>query len=135
MYNYSNLKVLVVDDEPIVINTITTMLNDMKIGHVRSSQSPLEAIELMQTFTPNIILSDIEMGDIDGFEFVSRARVSCRDVNQAAIVFLTGHSNAEIINKAKALRVAGYLLKPVSYDKLSASIMRIFKALKLAGKI
>lgn len=131
----SELRILVLDDEAIVADAIGDMLNDVGIKRVTTCYSPEEAMCVLKDFNPHIIFSDIEMGEIDGFKFVEDARSEFGKLKNTAIIFLTGHSNHDIVEKAKALKVAGYLLKPVSFDKLKASIFRVTNALAAQGKL
>ena len=131
----NKLKVLILDDDKIVTGLLEDILLDHGIDNFKVFNSPKIALEKLEFFTPNLILSDIEMDEINGFEFIQQAREKHPKMKQAAVLFLTGHSSPEMIKKAKELRVAGYLLKPIQVDKFKASLIRIYKALISSGKL
>ena len=135
MAKFSDLKVMVLDDGPFMTNILFGMLDDLGVKTKERFHSVEEANESLETFTPNVVLSDIDMPDTDGFQFIKNARAEYPHINQAAVVFLTGHSDPDFIRKAKALGVAGYLLKPVKYDKLRANLTRVHNALTASGRL
>ena|GEM_PF-6585325 len=135
MEKFSDLKVMVLDDEPFITNILFGMLDDLGVTAKERVHSAEEANVSLETFTPNVVLSDIDMPDMDGFEFITNARSEFPHINQAAVVFLTGHSDPDFIKKAKSLGVAGYLLKPVKYDKLRSNLTRIHNALTASGRL
>ncbi len=135
MIDFSKLKILILDDDAVVTDILYRMLDDLGVKTKEKFQDAVAATAALENFTPNVILSDIDMAGIDGFQFVRDARHSHPQVNQAAVVFLTGHSDPGFIHKAKELRVAGYLLKPINYDKLRASLVRVYNALLASGRL
>ncbi|MBL4787682.1 MAG: response regulator [Kordiimonadaceae bacterium] len=135
MAKFSDLKVMVLDDEPFITSILFDMLDDLGVQTKEKYHSVEEANTSLENFAPNVVLSDIDMPDTDGFQFIKKARVEHPHINQAAIVFLTGHSDPAFIKKAKALGVAGYLLKPVKYDRLRANLTRVHNALTASGRL
>ena len=135
MINAQKLKILILDDEKFFTKMIAIILNDMGIKAVKVFNEPKEALAALATFTPNIIISDIEMPDMDGFQFVKGARKKYPDINQAAVIFLTSHSEADYIQKAKGLGVSGYLLKPISPEKIINLINKTYNSLLASGRL
>lgn len=135
MINYKKLKVLVLDDEKFFTKLITAILLDAGVGAVKVFNDPKDALAALSTFTPNIIISDIEMGDMDGFEFIKKAREKYQNIDQAAVVFLTSHSESDYIQKAKGLGVSGYLLKPISPGKITNLLGKVYNSLRTSGRL
>lgn len=133
--NTQKLKILVLDDEKFFTKMIAIILNDMGVKVVKVFNDPKEALVSLKTFKPNIIISDIEMGDMDGFQFVKEAREKHPDIDQVAVIFLTSHSEADYIQKAKGLGVSGYLLKPISPEKIIKLLGKTYNSLLASGRL
>ncbi len=113
-----SLRILIADDETLITMSLSTMLNN--VGHqvVGRARSGEEAIEMAKKLKPDIILMDIRMGDMDGIE-ASRRILSERAV---PIIILTAFSQADLIDRADAIGVSGYLVKPVTENDLLPAI-------------
>lgn len=113
-----SLKILIADDETLIAMSLTTMLQN--IGHrvVARARSGQEAVEKAREFSPDLILMDIKMNDMDGLE-ASRRILSEKP---APIVILTAFSQEDLIEQADAIGVSGYLVKPVSENDLLPAI-------------
>ena len=135
MIDYKKLNILVLDDQKIFTNIISSVLVDIGVGSVKIFNDPKMALECLKTYTPNIIISDIEMGEKDGFQFVKEAREDYPATKLAAVILLTSHSEAEFIQQAKGLGVSGYLLKPISPEKIKTILKKIYNSLLAAGRL
>ncbi len=109
-----SLKILIADDETLIAMSLTTMLQN--IGHrvVARARSGQEAVEKAREFSPDLVLMDIKMNDMDGLE-ASRRILAEKPV---PIVILTAFSQKDLIEQADAIGVSGYLVKPVSENDL-----------------
>ncbi len=108
--------VLVVDDEPDVRNTVTAALESAG-WETRSAASGPVAIEMATAEAPDLILLDLHMPGMDGFEVITklRSQEATRDVPVMVFTAITGHEA-----KARALRLGatGYLTKEVNHRAL-----------------
>lgn len=80
-----------------------------------------EALEVMSTLRPNIIISDIAMPNMDGFTFFEAVRARPEWV-AIPIIFLTARGEKEDILKGKNLGAEDYLVKPLSRDELLTAV-------------
>lgn len=111
------LKILVADDEAIIRMGLRTML--ATLGHeALLAPNGREALNLIRTARPDLALLDIQMPLTDGLE---AARVIGRK-HPMPVIMLTAFSQAELLEKAAALPIQGYLVKPVSERDLAAAI-------------
>jgi len=110
-------RVLLVDDnEPMLARAAAVLTPDCVI--VGAVQDGPAAIEAARTLQPDVIVLDISMPGMTGFEVMYRLR-ECGSA--AAVVFLTVHDDEEFVLAAKAAGVIGYVLKPqLASDLLSA---------------
>ncbi|PMH41445.1 diguanylate cyclase response regulator [Vibrio sp. 10N.286.49.B3] len=110
------MRILLVDD--VKLDRMQLEIRLKQLGHiVTSAASGAEALDVYPTFDPELVLLDISMPDMDGFEVSRKVREYFPD--WIPIIFLSGHDEPEMI--AKAIQAGGddYLIKPV--DKLVLS--------------
>ena len=101
--------ILVIDDEKANILALTSILQaEYKVHAVVNS---LEAIEAAETEKPDIILLDIIMPDLDGYDVITALK-STEKTKDIPIVFISGLNNIEAEEKALALGAADYITKP-----------------------
>jgi two-component system LytT family response regulator len=121
-----NIRVLVVDDEPLARLGITTRLNaysDMSV--VAECSTGEEAREMIQQVSPDLIFVDVEMPGISGLDLLRelpREQARC-------IVFLTAHE--EYALDAFNVEALDYLLKPIDDARFGACIERARRMLAL----
>ena len=120
--NTHELKILVVEDSPSMIETIRDYLAQMGIHHPVIAQNGKEALEMFQDSRPDIVLLDAILPDIEGYEIARQIRLLERGGEWTAIIFLTSKTQDEHL--ARGIDVGGddYLLKPISQMVLSAKI-------------
>lgn len=115
-------RILVVDDSPLYIRQITSMLKDRyEIESVTSGEMALLAVE---TFNPDVILLDYEMPEMDGKQVLMKLK---QNMFTAAIpvIFLTAVADKRYIKEVLALRPSGYILKPVNKMELLKRIAEV----------
>lgn len=100
--------ILVVDDEPINIKMIQLIMKDEPMYTVIGANSGAEALKILEEREVNLILLDVIMPEMDGFETLSRIK----DKYDIPVVFMTGDKNIETIQKATDYGVEDYLTKP-----------------------
>lgn len=112
-------RILVVEDESIIALHLEETLSDLGYRVAGSLRTGEEAIQHAGELAPDLILMDIHLaGAIDGI----RAADVIRERVDVPIVFLTAHSDAGMIDRAKRGSPYGYLVKPVSARELAAAI-------------
>ena len=122
-------RVLVVDDEPSITDLVSMALRYEQFD-VRVASNGREAIDTVESFSPDLAVLDIMMPGIDGFEVARRLR------NQGAqlpILFLTARDATE--DKIRGLTLGGddYMTKPFSVEELVARIRAILRRVQPAA--
>ena len=114
------IRVLLVDDQPVVRRGLRVRFQlepDMQVIGEASTGS--EALTLAQILTPDVVLMDIEMPDMDGIE----ATVALRTVvPQSAVVILSIHTDRQTRMKAQAAGAVAFVEKRGTTDILLAAI-------------
>jgi two-component system, chemotaxis family, chemotaxis protein CheY len=120
------INVLVVDDIGIMRHTIKDHIT--KLGHhvVAEASNGDEAISLYKRLKPTIVTMDIAMpafnGILSGIDALRQIKEFDKD---AKVIMITSHGESELIREAIHLGAKGYILKPVTQDKLEAMFLKL----------
>jgi two-component system OmpR family response regulator len=125
----SVVRVLVVDDELNITELVCLGLR-YEGFEVKSAADGREALRAVREFDPSVLILDVRMPGIDGFEVCRRLRASG---NLAPVIFLTARDSTE--DKIAGLTIGGddYLTKPFSLDELIARVRAIVRRIE-AGR-
>jgi chemosensory pili system protein ChpA (sensor histidine kinase/response regulator) len=133
-HEHAPYNVLVVDDSLSMRHVLSVAVK--KAGWVPlPARDGLEALDIIQRSTrpPDLVLLDIEMPRMDGFEFLSTIR--SHKANAALpIVMLTSRSGEKHRDKANALGATDYMVKPFQEDALIRNIDRLIQAARLGER-
>lgn len=114
------LRVVVIDDHPVVRHGIGSMICDEHhLDVVGEAESGREAVELLARTRPDIALIDLSLGDMNGIEVMAAARPSAPETR---FIVLTIYGRCEDIQRAFAGGASGYLLKDAGREELLAAI-------------
>ena len=113
-----NAKIMmVVDDDPLVTALVQKCLARAGYGRFVSTNNPLEAIALMKHEKPDLVLLDVLMHNLSGFELLEAVR--CDELLEATpIIMLTAESTAEAKLCALQIGATDFLSKPVDPSEL-----------------
>jgi CheY-like chemotaxis protein len=121
----SGVTVLVVDDEPDARELIERVLTECR-AHVLTASSAEQALAMLQRERPHVLVSDIGMPNVDGYEFLRRVRALGHAAGGAIpAIALTAFARSE--DRTRALR-AGFLVhvsKPVEPSELVATVASV----------
>ncbi len=124
MGSLSGYKVLVVDDNDFVRLMVRKFLGEFGFKEVYEAANGEDGIKLLEK-KPDIVICDINMEPLNGFEFLQHVRQQKAPTGKLPVIFLTSNANAEYVQNAVDLSVDAYLLKPVTADNLKAKIMSL----------
>lgn len=119
-------KVLVIDDDVLLIRLIEHNLSQVE-AEVLKACSGYEGISLVRTQQPDLVILDIVLPDIDGWEVLRRIR----QISKVPIVMLTIKENEEDIVRALDNGADDYVTKPVGMKELVARVQAIFRRAEL----
>ncbi|WMJ86477.1 response regulator transcription factor [Anaerocolumna sp. MB42-C2] len=114
-------KVVIIDDEPIIVEGISRMIPWDKFGCqiVATANDGIEGAEIIREQKPNILFSDVAMPGLDGLSMVAGLK---SEFPNTEISILTGYRDFDFAQKAIRLGVTRYLLKPSSMDEINEAI-------------
>lgn len=124
----SAIKVMVVDDQASMRAMIRRALQDFGFRDVRERPSATEALADVRANRVHLIISDFNMPDMNGLQLLEAVRKDA-DIGKTVFIMLTGSSDREIVQRAAALGVNNYLVKPFAPAALKEKIERVFGAL------
>ena len=117
-------RVLVVDDEPIMLRSIKSWLDgEFDVSLVNSG---VTAISFLEKHEVDLVLLDYEMPDMDGPELLGILREN-EKTKQLPVIFLTSKDDRASILKVMELKPSGYLLKNRKPEEILASVQKFFK--------
>ena len=115
-------KILIVDDDPNILLSLDYLMR--KNGfHVFVARNGAEALELIETEIPELILLDIMMPDVDGYEICKEVQ-SKEWSKHIKIIFLSAKSKEADIQKGIELGAVSYITKPFSSKQLLAEVQQ-----------
>lgn len=121
-------KVLIVDDDPITLGMLEANLEDD--FEVRTADSGEACLEAIPDFAPDLVLLDIEMPGIDGYETCRRLQEG-RDGHLLPVIFVSSHDTLDERLKAYESGGTDFVIKPFEADEL---IVKTEKAIKLEAE-
>lgn len=125
----SKIRVLIVDDHPVVRHGLHNMLKSTDdIAVVGEAGGGTEVLEKVSLLNPDVILLDIRMPGLTGLQVVERLQQKHEDVK---IIILTSHSDDEYIFGALQAGAHGYLLKSVAHEKLADAVRTAYSGKRM----
>ncbi|HET9520538.1 MAG TPA: response regulator [Candidatus Limnocylindrales bacterium] len=118
------IRVLIVDDIPETRDHLTKLLGfEGDIEVVGAAASGAQALQLAVQLTPDVILMDINMPDMDGITATERLAAEAPD---AAVVMMSVQGEADYLRRSMLAGAREFLVKPFSSDELTASIRQVY---------
>jgi DNA-binding NarL/FixJ family response regulator len=119
-----SVTVLIVDDHPVVRDGLHAILStEADISVVGEAGTGLEALELVNTLRPAIVLMDLMLPDIEGTEVIRRV---CSHSSDTAFIVLTTVAGDEEIYKTLEAGARGYLFKDMARKELVQAIRAVY---------
>ncbi|MBP1755859.1 MAG: two component AraC family transcriptional regulator [Firmicutes bacterium] len=125
-------KVVIIDDEPIIVEGISRMIkwDQYACKIVATANDGIEGAQIIRSFQPDIIITDISMPDMDGLTMIAGLKSEFPDME---VSILTGYRKFEYAQRAIRLGVTRFLLKPSNMEELIEAITAMTENLKSKG--
>ncbi len=118
MTNPNAIKVLIAEDDPLVGEMIRGMLEDAGYVVVGQALDGLQAIEMVQSHQPHVVLMDLEMPNLGGIE----ATANIINNTPVPVVILTAYDSPELVQQASRAGAGAYLVKPPNDHEIDRAI-------------
>lgn len=120
MFSDETHAVLVVDDDPLNLSVMHTALNSA--GYMTyAANSGYQALNMTSDIKPDLVLLDVVMPGIDGFEVCRRLKADPSTID-IPVIFITAHSSPDRMAEGYTLGAVDYLVKPVSMAELLVKV-------------
>jgi CheY-like chemotaxis protein len=110
-----HLKILLVDDEPEILELLTTFLTDKGFS-VTSCSNGRDGLDALHSDSIDLVLSDIAMAEMNGFEFLRHVR---NEYPGIGIILMTAYDEQYPLSEALRAGADGYITKPFNLKKFS----------------
>ena len=122
----TRIRALIVEDEPLARRTLREILADVPwLECVGEAETGTRAVEMIDALTPDLVLLDIEMPELNGLQVLDRIR------HEPAVIFTTAYDRYAV--SAFELEALDYLLKPFGRERCLAALERARRALPVGG--
>jgi YesN/AraC family two-component response regulator len=124
--NYASRTFLLVDDERFMLGLIDRVLKQCQAGRVLRAPHGAKALNMFSGSATQVdcIIADLNMEPMNGLDLLQAVRtgVNKKIPRDQRFIMLTGHGESDAVRAAIALDVQGYILKPISIEKLVTTI-------------
>ncbi len=116
----TKIRLMLVDDHKLFRCGIKSLFENSKnIFVVAEASNGKEAISKIITQNPDVVLLDLELGDINGLDIIEKVSSQRPDIK---FVILTSHINEHVINKAMKMGIYGYVMKDINAEYLDVIV-------------
>ncbi|MDP3841149.1 MAG: response regulator [Oxalobacteraceae bacterium] len=116
-------KILIVDDEPNIVISLEFLMQQSGY-EVATARDGADAMQKIATFQPDLVLLDIMLPQLNGFEICQRIRENSR-WNRIKVIMLSAKGREIEVSKGIALGADAYVTKPFSTKDLIAQVQRL----------
>ena len=121
------LNIMIVDDSTIIRKTLQMKLEESGFSVVAQAKSGKEAVEMYGKVLPDLVTMDITMPIMNGIEALKLIKKTYKD---AKIIMITSHGEERLVMDAITSGAKGYILKPITEEKLIEAITRVYPQCK-----
>jgi len=125
------VKILLIDDDELIVRSLKKVLTKLNYD-VKTCLNVIESEDMIEEFSPNIILLDIYLSPYDGLTYLKKFRMKYPEI---PIIMITGYSNVQSTVKAIKLGAYDFLLKPMDIDYLKFVLDKAAKEFKLKNEV
>ena len=121
-------KILIADDEPLIVSGLSERIDWAALGCqvVSTAENGLEARRLLETLTPDILLTDIVMPGLSGLELAEIIRAEHRHTE---VILLSTYDHFEYAREGLRIGVCDYILKPIDIARLQEAVRKAIERL------
>lgn len=114
------LKILVVEDEQEILENVVELLQ-LSNFEAYGTLDAASGMQIVEEWLPDIVLCDITMSGINGYDFLQYLQSKPQTAN-LPLIFLSARADAKTIQKAQQMGAAGYVIKPFTSEQLLNAI-------------
>jgi response regulator of citrate/malate metabolism len=124
--NEEALTVMIVEDDPIAAKIVEQFAQKSeRFSVVATASTGAQAIELLEAYTPDLILLDVFLPDMSGIDLLWKARHAGQKID---FILITAANDTETVSHAMHGGAFGYIIKPIIIDKFMATLQQYAEA-------
>ncbi len=124
---FAQLNVMAIDDEEFARGLITRVLEMIGVGSVLTAENGIDALAQLERteLAVDLVISDIEMPEMNGYEFVRRLRYGAvPHYKELPVIMLTGKDTEKNVRSARIHKISGFVVKPPEVNTLKDHMRR-----------
>ncbi len=120
-------KILIVDDEPVNVYILESFLEDGQFANFLSTSDPREVRKMFLEYRPDLVLLDLMMPALSGYEVMEQLRAEMAPDNEVPIMVLTADASKETAYKSLEQGASEFLTKPFDLTELGLRVRNLLK--------
>jgi two-component system, NarL family, nitrate/nitrite response regulator NarL len=125
MSNKDKINVLVVDDHPMVLEGMRSMLAQFGFVHLAGlAANAYEAMDIIKQEQPDIVITDINMPEVSGIELAEKIK---KEFPQVKVIAMSTFKERSYISQMIQNSAAGYLLKSASREEIEEALLSVYE--------
>jgi CheY-like chemotaxis protein len=123
-----SLRVLVLDDDETLLEVVKEMLGSLGVASVYTTTSVYKALDIIARRKADLVISDVQMHPIDGFDFVRALRHDYPEpLRSTPVLMISGSGIPDTPRKAIAVGANSFLAKPFRKEELRIALARVLE--------
>ncbi len=118
------MKILAIDDQPLILLAIREVFMHEDFDLV-TYEDPIQAMQAFDTINPDLVILDLRMPNMDGFEVLRKIRNDFQ--KDIPVIVMSGMSNEDLIIKSFQMGASDFIQKPVGVKELDVRVRRLLK--------
>jgi putative two-component system response regulator len=123
--------ILIVDDEQLNIDVLRRVLSGAGLGHIASTTDPAKTVGLVMSESPDLVLLDLHMPVMDGFDVLAALRESVPPENFPAVLMITGDNSTATRERALAGGAKDFIAKPFEIQDVRLRVGNLLETSEL----
>lgn len=119
------MKILVVDDMPLMRHVLINMLRQLDYKNVVEATDGQQALKILRQKKFDLVITDLHMPKVDGVNLLDNIRHDQALVD-LPVIMVTCEDNADTVKQVIRAKVSGFIIKPFNMNVLSAQLNRLF---------
>lgn len=119
------MKILVVDDMPLMRHVLINMLRQLDYKNVVEATDGYQALKILSQQKFDLVITDLHMPKVDGVNLLDKIRHDEALVD-LPVIMITCEDNADTVKQVIKAKVSGFIIKPFNMNVLSAQLNRLF---------
>lgn len=127
-HSFESVKVLIVKDDEFSQQLLAKLLEKLGFSVVAVAENGREGLEKLAVENVDLVICDIEMPEMDGFQFARRVRYGLvPEAKDVPILMLTGQDTDKNVRKGRIHKIDGFIVKPPTVPALQQHMTRVLR--------